>query len=232
MDKELEYSAIFIELDAILDTRLAILANLDDVLLKKILEKYHNRDEDVFPGMDDSLFKELYANRTKEILSNSIITPMIELIKEFSQKTLKLLVSTPFHYKPKIILNIYPYELIEDEIVILISTIVNETNELADVQVVNMTYEEITPKYVKNNVSIMVLYEYYKWLEIHSANENFKKTTCPDIALLGPRIYFKPKPKRIEEDPHQAMEFLAGPFIGLKLISIEHFSMVLKNDIS
>ena len=156
---------------------------------------------------------------------------MSEFIKDFSTNTLKLLIATPFHYKPKILLNIYPYELSEEDIVILIESLISISNGLADIEVIDMPYEDITPKYVKSHLSIMILYDYSSWLEIHSTNKNFEKITCPEVALIGPRLYFKDNIEASELDPFSSMEILISPLIGLQLLPIEYFSSILRLDI-
>jgi len=224
----MEYSTIFVELDALLDTRLAILANLNDEDLIKILKAdYQHRPMDVFPGVNDDEFKELYKNRDKYILKNAIITPIGRLLREFSEKTLNQVLNTPFHYAPKVILNVHPYKLNDDEVSTIVTALRAVTNDLCDIEITNLPYEEITPAYVKRNISLLILYEYYKWLEVHSSNGMFNKITCPEVSMMGPAIYFKKITKEIlqsDENPFEAIELLASPLIGLKLLSIDNFS--------
>jgi hypothetical protein len=227
---DLPFSTIMIELDVLFDTRLSVLASMGDEAIKAAYSnRYHERPIDMFSGVNNEEFKERYDNRTKSILKHTMVTPIAEMVKEFAVKTLKHIVSTPFHYRPKCIINIYPYDLSEKEISILISTMVHVTDKLCDIEVVNMKPEEVTPSFVKTNVAILILYEYYKWLELHSVNGLFKRKTCPEVTLLGPRIYFKPKENTNNEaDPFDAMEEVMGPLIGLKLIPIENFSAVIR----
>lgn len=230
MADEIFFSSLFIELDALLDTRIAILANMEGKVLENaILDDYHNRKIDAFRGASFNEFRTLYDNRDKSILKETMVTGMAGLIKEFVEKTLKNITTSPFHNKPKIILNVHPYVLTEEEINVLVKSLVIITDGLSDVQVVNMSYDDITPMYVKANLSILVLYECYRWLETHSVNELFKKVTCPDVALFGPRIFFKefnPNTKH-EVDPLDAMEKIAAPLIGLILLPIDRFSINL-----
>lgn len=229
MAEQLENSTILIELDALLDTRISTLASMGDGSLEAAMNcDYFNRTIDMFPKVDNVLFAELYANRTKKVLAETMVTPMGALLLEFCEKTLTQVISTPFHYKPKVIINIFPYEFNEEEILELLNAITVITRKLCDVEIISMSYEQITPAFVKQHVSVMILYEYYKWLEIHSVSEAFKKTTCPEVTLFGPRIYFKMKDNSTSDDsdPFKAMEMLAAPFIGLKLIPIENFCLV------
>lgn len=227
---EINYSTIMIELDALLDTRLACLAHLEDDKIKEILDKgYHTRTIDEFPGISYDQFKEIYDKRDKSILRNAIVTPMITLLNEFTIKTLKQTLSTPFHYKPKILINIHPYKLDEEDINNIILSIVKYTDGKCDVGVVSMTHSELTIGYVKRNLSILIMYDCYTWLEHHSKTSAWKKMTCPEVTLFAPAIYFKPKtPLPDNENPFIAMEKLVAIVIGLKLLPVESFSMVIK----
>jgi len=228
IEKELEFSTMLVELDCLLDTRLSLLSELEDDKLRKVLEMYHKRDIDQFPYYSFNRFKENYDKRNKTILNNALITPVMFLIIEFVKKTLLQIVNSPFHFRPKIIINIHPYDLTEEEINDIIKLIVIKTDKECDVEVINKSIDRITIGYVKENISIMVMYRYYEWLEYHSKNKAFEKLTCPDINLFGPAIYFQPKQPRsdIKEDPFTSMEELAKPLIGLKLFPIEYFSFI------
>jgi len=225
--KKLESSRVLIDIDALLDTRLGTIVSIaNDRLEDIILSGYHTRKSDDFIGVDKDAFKERYANRDKEVLLNSIVTPMARLLEEFSKKTLKLLLSTPFQYQPEIVLNIYPYILTNEEIKVLVGVIKSYTENLADISVVYKCYDEITPKYLKDDIAIYVTYNYNEWLETHSVNENFKKTICPEVGLIGPSIYFD----EVVDDNGEAfsaIEELASTVIALRLYPISNFSSVL-----
>lgn len=231
MSNELNNSTVLIELDALLDTRLATVASFGDSALDALFQSdYHNRLMDSFPGVDKAAYDLAYSKRDKTILKNAIITPIAEMIKEFTFNTLKQLLNSPFHYQPKILVNIHPYKLTDSEISILMSSLIAITNKKADIQVIDVAYKDITPSYVKNHISIMVLYEYYKWLEIHSLNEKFKKVTCPEVTLIGPALIFTDQASQITDikESFEAVQTLAAPLIGLRLVPVENFSMVFK----
>lgn len=231
--KELVVSNLLIELDCIFDTRLAVLASMgEDTLEKALRADYHERFGDIFPGIDNARFKELYENRTKDILSVATMTPMAALMREFAIKTTQNILNGPFHYQPKVTVNIWPYKLDQSECKILADSVTALCNGLAEVAVVDMAYEDITPKYVKQDVAIYVAYEYYKWLEVHSTTEAFKTTICPEVTMLGPAIFFKTPEKKLgpNDNPFESMEKLASMFISLQLMPAAEFSTVFRPD--
>jgi len=218
-------SALYIELDCLLDTRLAVIDLIDPSLTKTIIkEGYFNRDCDVFNGINPLQFKEVYDSRDTRVLHNSIVSPMATVLNEFAVKTINLLSTSPYQDKPKIILNIYPYKLTDAEINTFMTITRFLTDGLSDVKIVDKKPELITPKYLKKGVTIAVMYDYPTWIEMHSANENFKKTTCPEVTLISPRIYFEKSDVTTSLDPFESMISLMGPLIGLDLQPISLFS--------
>ena len=227
--KELITSSIFVELDALLDTRLALLAYHDEKRLDAVLQSnvYHNRLSDSYPGLSIEEFYQLYNQRHKGILKYAIITPIVDLIKSFVYRTLKQAIHSPFQYKPKIIINVYPYQLTEEETAIIIGSLVGLTDSSADIEAVYASYEQIDPAYIKQHVSIMVLYEYVRWLDVHSQNGKLAKVTCPEVGLIGPKLYFKEYDnKENHEHAFSSMEQLTQPFIALQLMPVNYFSML------
>lgn len=236
MSDSIKHSALFIELDALLDTRLAVVYGFGETFAKRAIDGgYYGRIIDEFPGLPFETFQERYQNRDRSVLRNTVVTKMASFIHDFVMNTLVQTATTPFHMQPKIIVNSYPYVLQADEETNIINAVIALTNGKADVELVQMPIETITPKYVKQHVTVMVMYEYYKWMEVHSENGNLKAVTCPEVTMIGPSIFFKkPERKAIEEckelgiTPFKAMEKVAAPLISLQLIAIDHFSLAMK----
>lgn len=229
-DKPLTVSTILVELDALLDTRLSTLLHYNESILDEVLKlnTYHHRLADKYPRLSIDAFYEQYGKRDKRVLQNTMITPVVDIVKSFVFRTLKHSLNSPFQFKPKVIVNVYPYVLTEDEVATIISSLVTITEHAADVEAVNASYDSIDPYYVKKNISIMVLYEYHKWLDIHSVNNTFNKVTCPEVGLIGPELYFKEfDVKQDHSKVFRSMEQLAQPIIALQLIPVSEFSMVL-----
>lgn len=236
MTEQVKYSGFFIELDVIFDTRLATLFSISEDAVKLAFDTgYHTRYNDDFKGIEIADYNKAYELRDKHILKNAVATPIMKFLQEFVITTTHQISTSPFHLYPKVIINTYPYKLTTVEEHVIIASMVGITRGDCDVELVHMPYEEITPAYVNDYVSVMVMYEYYKWLEIHSANGNLKVTSCPNVGLIGPAIFFKAPDKqrlksceKIKMTPFEAMEKIAAPLIGLQLLPIEYFSIALK----
>lgn len=217
-------------LDALFDTRLSLLYKMNPEYVKMALEgNYLYRDEEVFPNVDKATFIDSYSKRNKELLKNAIITPVIDMIFQFINETNTNNVSSPQMSRPKIIINTHPYVLSDEESRVIVAGINDYIKSSAEVEIVYVPYEKLTPSYLRKEVSIVMMYDYYNWLEVHSVSGLFEKERCPEVSLIGPGLYFKAKPTRIMAEkakeigmtPLGVIEAHAGPIIDLKLVNID-----------
>lgn len=229
-DSASKKQGIYIALDALLDTRLAtIYQHHSDKMTDILNSNYFTREIDEFKGIDKVSFKELYAKRNKLTLKDAMITRCVIMLKEIVKLMLQQAVTSPFHTGPKVFLNTYPYILEKDEEAVIVAALVKITNGIADIQIVHMTPQELTPTFLKENLAVLFMYEYGNWLDAQA--ENFKKKPCPEINLIVPSIYFDRVPTREELEeaiekqmhPFKAIEFLSSVMIGLKLHDVELF---------
>ena len=231
MEKEKKVSAFFIELDALLDTRLGTIATYSDAIFESIVKNnYHLRLIDGFPSLPFEEFQSAYAARNKSILSRSVVTPMGVFMENFCRETARNTINSPFHFKPKVILNVYPYVLTSAEENVFISIVHAVTKGIADIQLVNMSPGMISPDYLKDEVSMIAVYNCYTWLEAQSLNNNLVKQSCPEVSMVSAALYFK-RPVEVPKDivkVFKDIELSVAPFIGLSLIPVESFSAVLK----
>lgn len=237
MDNSFEKkSRVLVDLDSLLDTRLSLIYQKGPGFTDRALSaNYYQRSIDSFPGFTFQKFREAYNARDKTVLQNAVLTKINFFIREFVLTTLQQVSNTPFHMKPVILVNTHPYILSELEENSIIKAVVSMTGQLADVGTVHMAPENITPKYVKRDINLMVMYEGAQWVETQSSLGGFSNITCPDVGLICPALMFKePDKKALEEckrigkTPFQAFEELSSPLVGLKFIDVEHFCIDLK----
>lgn len=221
---------IYIELDALLDTRLSTLYSLGEKVMLDVLDKnYFSRRSDKFHNISKEIFDKAYKQRNKKTLQNAIVTKTIGYIKELVTTMNRQAMETPLHTGPKIIVNTYPYILTEEELKIIIAGIAASTSGTCDIEAIHKSPEEITPRYCNNNFAIMFIYDYAPWLEAQT--ERFKTNRCADITVVVPGIYFVREPTNEElfqainngMHPLKAIEYISSVFIGLKLHDIDLF---------
>lgn len=233
---EVQTSALMVMLDCLLDTRIGVLFSFGEDKMSDVLNgNYYTRQEDKFTGIDPELFKQRYQTRNKETLKNTGVTKIITLLQEFVFKTLNQSLVTPHHMLPKIVLNTYPYDLSETEKETFVKVLMHYTKQKCQIEVIHKAPIELTPTFVKRHFSVMIMYHYVEWLEIHSQSEAFKTVMCPEVTLIAPALFFNGTPKtdelqvleRQRMSPFKAIEMIASPFIGLRLMPIEDFSFVV-----
>ncbi len=224
-DLETEVSAVLVELDCILDTRLATLKLMGDEVVTKALPMYFKRPIDAHPGVPLDVFMEAYSKRDKTTLQFSLATRILEVVEKFCVETRRNAINTPHKKKPKIYLNIHPYQLTDEEIDVILKAIVQSTKGVSDVEVVSMDLDALHPKWVKKHLSLMIMYEYDLWFEHHATAESFKTNSCPEVAMFGPMVFFKDPKTPPKDNPFAAIEQLAAPIISLSLLPAELFSV-------
>jgi hypothetical protein len=222
---------LLIDLDALFDTRLVVLSEMEgDALTAALKHGYHERVSDSFPGVDFNDFKERYKKRDKRTLAKAFVTPLINLIKEFAIESLRNVNNTPFHNKPIVVINEYPYKLLSAEAAEIVNGVRHMTNGMCDIETVYLEPAQLTPLYVKLNLALMIMYDYEDWLEIHAVNGNWKKHTAPDVTLLVPMMS-KLDVTQVSKNMHDnflEIQKAVAPFVDLKFINTENFSLVLK----
>lgn len=223
---------IYIELDCILDTRLATLCQVDESLVDAAFaNNYFKRQEDSFPKIKKETFKTLYDNRDSETLKFAYQTSCVELVNIIINTVLKNCVDQPLATGCKLFVNIYPYKLTDIEINTLLALMIEQTRDLVDIEIINMSPDSLTTSYCRDKIDCMFMYDYNAWLDAQCKNKNILKAVIRHIKVYGPRIYFNKIPsdselKSMEKDgltPFKAVEDMASVLVDLDLIDISMF---------
>lgn len=233
---DIKFSTIMVDLDSLLDTRLSVINSLGiDYLKLAFKNKYAERLIDQWEWMNNAEFTTRYANRDKSILKDACKTNIVKLVAEFVKVTIDAAVTTPIIVDPKVIINVYPYKLVDSELDVIKTMMLSQLPGLMDENLtfVNLPIAEITPSYVKNNISSLVLYNWWDWLELHLQNGNFKTTSCPEAYLIGPELFTREVPDamsmqkaKVSEMTHfEALAVCVAMHIRLDLLGSLYFSM-------
>jgi len=239
MSKNLE--TIYVELDALLDTRLSTLACVSEELAATVLNSgYHFREDDLFEGSlelySKESFKELYKQRNTVTLSKSRPTDILNFVKYLVGELTEQAIARPFHDGVKIVVNVHPYKLTNEEQGEIGKAVSAWTKNIAPVELVTIHPKDLTPSHCKMCYSLMIAYEYEEWL--NTQTPAFEHTRLPEVIMYVPALYIKtPTAEELRkiikeaEHPFRAVEFLASPLIELKLIDVNYFSIVRKDDL-
>lgn len=226
---------IYIDLDALLDTRLGTILKIFPAQATKVMASgYFSRTlEDFGEFIDMSVFREAYSKRDRETLRHSPISAIYKLVKYYVNKTLIARVSSPMVAKPVIVLNLFPYVLDTEEVDVIIQGLATVLDGNADISVINTDISEVPLEQIKANYTAMIMYEYWSFLEDKAKKKEFEKTQCPELYLYGPRIFLNPVKGKILDriKNFNAMEAASSPFIRLELLAIENFCMAIDRKI-
>jgi hypothetical protein len=230
---------IYLDLDVILDTRLATIFNHfgEDKMIEVLKSnKYYDRVEEQFDGIDKQEFSMAYANRDKKVLFSSMKTKIVELVVSMLYEELSNSAAIPTGSKPKVILNTYPYDLSEEEINTIVKSIVYLTNKNFDVEAVTMSMDELTPEFIMKNVNHVFFYNYGPWADAQA--EKLKKTKLQNTHVYTAGIYFDRKPNEEELEaikdfnmhPFKLQEVVVSLFFNLKFLAPETYCAVIRNN--
>lgn len=226
--KEFETIGLYTELDAILDTRIALLyQHYPEETIRLLSESYFDRIADDFSFLPAEDFRTLYQSRSNETLKHAMVTTAISFINVFKTKTLMALVDSPYQRQPMVTINTFPYTIPESTLGALITAIRKLTDDGIDIDIIHEPRENITPDFIKRKYAFMMMYDYWDWLEIHSLNENFKKTQIPAVTLFGPAILKSIKTHRELSaiNPFDAIEKFCSPMVKVSLYPVSKFSI-------
>lgn len=226
---EIENNNILIELDSFLDTRLPIVYAISPEEASKISKdgSYVNRKRDNFGNIPYSIFQPMYRNRKKKVLALATITPSLSLaIQHYGEVVTEIKHENLI--RPTVFVNVYPYALD-----------VNEQNNLrfmlnklipncTSIEFVSMNNLELTPKWIKENVRVMIKYDGLEWIDTQISTTNL--ITCPllDVFLFSPAIV-KGNVGREKVNIELFKDIMAAgnTVINLNLIDAEYFSAIL-----
>lgn len=184
-------------IDELLDVRLGTLARIDTKLASEVLNsgKYFTRTIDEFPGWSLEKFRELYDKRDADTLPYCLATNVTILLERIVKDALLADASGDAGQNPMVFnLNIWPYELYDDEIAAMVKCVEVFTLGYGDIKVVNLSPEDLTPKYIKEHFDLVICYDYQKILALHDGE--FVKTPCPGVSLVIPTMYKGGRPDK------------------------------------
>lgn len=228
MKKELPAAVLMTELDVILDTRLAtLIKHWPAVATRVIADGYYDRVCEKFPGVPFAEFHQRYAERDKTTLLKSTMTRFVKFAVEYAKGIQVNTVSSPHHFKPKLVVNTHPYDLSPVEEDIVLRAIVTATFGKMDVELVKMTYDQITIDYLDENCAAFCFYQFDKWLEVQFGRlkdlplSEFR--TIPDVTMLVPFTSFvdlNTVSKEHFENREKALEYIQL-FVGAHYVPVE-----------
>ena len=178
--------AIYLELDSLVDTRLALLYSLSEKTAIEVLPDYHLRRNDIFGNIPYRLFEELYKLRKKNILEFAIPTKILDILGMMVAEKRGDVRNIGDKYK--LYLNTYPYVLTKEEQDRFSEVITRFIPDLF-VECIYETQYSLTPKFITDkDISDIIMYNGLEWLEKQISLFNIVEHPLINRSLVVPAI--------------------------------------------
>lgn len=235
---------LLIELDAIMDTRLATIARLSPEAAKRMVSNkaYYTRSSDQFDLIDSTInmnaYQELYKKRDYLTLMGSRPTAMVLLIAEHVRDLERRL----YRGEPDITafavdVNTYPYDLTDVEIAAVLEAVKKICNITVAVEHVYIPPDKLTTSYINTcHWAGIYMYNFMDW------DDNYlSKCETPPESAAGVTIYMPEIVRDIAEinsdktiipnsgkrlHPHHAVAILLCETISIEALDAKLFSII------
>ena len=185
-------STVLIELDALLDTRLPTMGLISPQAAIDCAadSRYFDRVIDDFEpicGITKDAFRAVYKRRDVEVVRASVITEMPFILNDLVLKLERETIDTPFISRVVVEVNIYPYEMDEEERDLVALAVMARCGVETEVRCVRYAPESLSPAVVRERYSGMILYNFRDWMEHHV--QAFESVKMPRVSILAPALY-------------------------------------------
>lgn len=193
---------IYVELDALLDTRLGTLMRAEPKRTKKLMmdTRYYLRECDDFEplvGIAKEDTDQLYRERDEETLKHTLMTPMMFTLRDIAHDLFRRSFIDLTMKQPTIIVNTYPYVLDESTVGELTSAIMSYVQLPIQISCRYLPLKDVTPGLIRSTYSGMIMYNFNAWLVHHV--EAMKSICFPRVTIMAPKLYVDRPPKDPDE---------------------------------
>jgi len=226
---------VYVDIDALFDTRLGTLAKIDPKLAEKNATPKHNqREADIFEGIGRDEFKVAYKARDLETLACSYPTNAFNMVTHFMTILIEQSIVRPDIKRVCLDINMWPYVLTPELEADFMACFRYRFPRVEKIKLINIAPANLSMARVKSAYKMMIKYEYAEWLE--AIVDELRTCRGPEVFLYSPAIYHEqvPTQKDLEQmrksvppmHPFEATMFEVRPFVGLQLLDVEQFSLV------
>jgi hypothetical protein len=224
----MENQVILVPLDAIFDTHLGAVAQLDQMAAVKVLQSgYWEREDIDYETRSGGLitneqWREQYAKRTKETIKASFPTEMLYFLRGVTlnlqdRQTRGLDVAAI-----KLHVNLWPYTFTQDGYDELIDIIKSHVALSTVVELVSHEPKELTPEFLNAAYDAVVFVDFNEWDAIH--RQALMDNPMPMMTFFLPKWHTGPIPEpdevRLEDGAEiEPFKFIGGVFLEYVFIS-------------
>lgn len=186
---------ILLDLDAVLDTRIALVAQLYPGAAAKLIDgKYGFRLTDELstfaPEIDDAVFAAAYAARTADLVVDArptAITP--HLNRTIAAMALAHAEGAPTAARVHLDLNVWPYEFTDEVSLAIGRAIMARTGTEVTVDIVNIPPERITIEAIlAEQWRVLYIYDWRGWYTKAISTSSMPKQKLNDVQFIFPQL--------------------------------------------
>ena len=229
---------ILVDLDTLLDTRIATLSKINpEAAIKAIrTESYYNRSINDFKticGITKSVFDEAYAKRDVLTLKISLPTSAIIALRTMMADLTGQKETTPFAEDVKLVINTYPYDLNQEEANAIAGVMSGYSGLKPEkVSTVKIAWEDLTPRAIRGTYTGLMIYNFREWME--QQQDQFLKVKMPEVVVLAPALYLDHIPTEEEYkmegsdglSPFDITEGMLAGCFDLTFLDVSYFSII------
>ena len=229
---------IYIDLDSLFDTRLAILSRINPEVIPFISRNdyYRKRERDNWGEMtqdliSDAVFEEHWNARDRSVLVESRITGIFMVLATIANGHMRAVSEGVVENQAKLFVNCYPYLLTDEEQMELSDLIRMQIGLDIEIEFDYMRYEEITPEWFHLNASAIVMYEFHKWIKDYS--EALSNRPLKSLTFIAPKLFEKDPGKISEREKKNQVDLLKSYlmyYLDLQYIDAKWFSIFNPKD--
>lgn len=194
---KVDTQTILVDIDALFDTRLGVLSFLDKDSPKELMSRgYRDRFHDDFnrllPTIDMDRFHHIYKNRDKSVLALSSISNLmyflLRLVKDFEKTILSGNIKCT---KATLVINLFPYELSEQEIEVLLVGVKYRIGGIVDIKVMSKDPKHFSIETLSyQGFTQYVMYDFNGWFKHQYSDEQTvsQKRGKPDFIIIAPKL--------------------------------------------
>ena len=222
------YNNLLTDLDSLFDTRFAIAMGISkqDTLDSIATTNYYYRTYDSIGNIPPFVLHAFYNRRNKHILKYCKPTPIFKLLLDQYLDNRGEITQIEVRNKFKIIVNTYPYQLLESESIILLGQLARMFGT-ENIELVYLTKEEMDPDWIhENEIQTAFLYEGIAWLERQISNPKLATNPINKLMLVVPALVkYQSDDLPVDKEYFLMLKEKLKVFIDLIPIDVKYFCL-------
>lgn len=187
---------ILIELDALLDTRLAVAESIAEGALNEIARHpgYHVRNTDDLSQFTDKFTREEYYdawdNRTKESIKDVLMTEYVFEMAKLSMDLHRAMAdgNDPLVQKAEIKINLYPYKFNDVEKTAIVDALKQYVMPGIELSTCSLPPNLLNFEYIRRNFTSLVVYNFREWMA-KCEREDYNGPGAPQVSMAVPALF-------------------------------------------